>query len=130
MTNCKECGKEFKQRFNREVFCSVKCYADNRKSPLVKLKCPTCGETFYKKSYHIKEGNTYFCSRQCSSRSRKLYFEEVRACLYCGEEFTVISKSKKRYCCCDCAAKGRSIEKREREFKELEKEFNIFKERV
>ena len=119
MTNCKQCGKEFKQKFKREKFCSVKCYADNRKNPLVKLKCPTCDDTFYKKSYHVKEGKTYFCSRQCSSRSRKIHFEEVRACLYCGEEFTVLSKSKKRCCCCDCAAKIRSKNKNEKDFNQV-----------
>lgn len=124
MVNCKQCGKEFKRKFKREIFCSVKCYAESRTEPSVKITCPVCGEVFYKKKYHIKKGVTHFCSRSCSSKSRKKYFEETRACLYCGEKFTVLSRSKKKCCCCDCAAKHRSIVKKEKELKELEREFN------
>ena len=124
MANCNQCGKEFKQVFKREKFCSRKCYGDSRKGEPVKLICETCGEIFYKKKYHVKEGITRFCSKKCSQKSRKKYHEEVRACLYCGEEFTVLNKSRKRCCCCDCAAKIRSIIRREKELKKLEEDFN------
>ena len=50
---------------------------------------------FYRKGSSLKQDKTYFCSRSCSSKSRRVYPMEVRACLECGEEFTVISKSKK-----------------------------------
>lgn len=126
MVNCEQCGKEFKQKFKREKYCSRGCYAKSRTKPLTKLVCPTCGEDFYKKGSHIKEGKIYFCSRSCSSKSRKIYFDEIRACKYCGEKFTVKSKSTKRYCCCDCAAKGLAQEKKEKKLLVLEREFEIF----
>ena len=125
MTNCIQCGKEFKQKFKREKFCSTNCYAKYRKKPLTKLTCPICKEDFYRKGSSLKQDKTYFCSRSCSSKSRRVYPMEVRACLECGEEFTVISKSKKRCCCCDCAAKIRSKEHFQKKLIELEKELNV-----
>lgn len=119
MVNCEQCGREFKQRFGKERFCSRGCWAKSREAEKIKMICPTCGDEFEVKSFLVKEGKKNFCSRECYVKSRKIHKYEERICEYCGETFEVYSKTKKRYCDVSCSNRHRFQLKREEEFNEL-----------
>lgn len=51
MVNCEQCGREFKQRFGKERFCSKSCWAKSREAEKIKMTCPTCGDEFEVKSF-------------------------------------------------------------------------------
>ena len=67
------------------------------------LRCEWCGIDFETRVMHNR---TKFCSASCKSAARRAsgVDDETRACLVCGEEFTVNRYSKKRHCSSKCAA--------------------------
>lgn len=85
-TICKNCGKEYRAKTIRSMFCSEECrreadkerkrirYGANRE----KKVCPECGRTF-----ETKRSTSNFCSRSCSikfaekRKSNRAEFEEV-----------------------------------------------------
>lgn len=103
MKKCKFCGKEFKPRFGREVYCCRKCYFDNIKSRRIKTKCKQCGKDIeFIKSVFRGHGE-HCCSKACLSKSMTIHYIETRVCAYCKEEYQMTTKRKTRYCCTDCA---------------------------
>lgn len=93
---CEECGKEFETSPSlNEKYCDDECYRKNRqeKSQVKTTECNYCGDEF---SYHPKETEGKFCSRECydigysrpTGKDNPLYKErEVAECVNCGEEF-------------------------------------------
>ena len=65
MTNCPNCGTEFKSYFHSgkgqyQKYCSRVCYA-GRPAPILNNTCFNCRRT-----YETKRENSVFCSRKCS----------------------------------------------------------------
>jgi len=58
---CKCCGNPIKWN---QAFCSVKCAAEFKKTPIISVNCEYCGEAFYTKI----TSKARFCSRQCASK--------------------------------------------------------------
>lgn len=119
MTKCKHCGKDFKQRFGTEKYCSRECFNKDKRVELVEVKCPVCNETFKRRETLLKEEGKMFCSQKCYIKSRTKHKYEERICEYCGETYTIYSKYKNKYCSVDCSNKHRFEKRREKEFDEL-----------
>ncbi len=61
---CKFCNKSIKWN---QTFCSIKCAAEFRKSPLVSINCYECGKQFYTNPNNKQK----FCSQECYINSKK-----------------------------------------------------------
>ena len=102
---CKQCNKEFSDYFQTALFCSRKCYYDNKNQNLKygKIICPICGTEFkQQRSNHI------FCSVQCRVKATEKKMECT--CNYCGKSFlrkeSEVIKNKRHYCSEECKCKG------------------------
>lgn len=61
LKKCKKCGKNFKTKENRQVYCSRKCAAGARRENNIKNRtCYACGKKF--KPAFVGEK---FCSDKC-----------------------------------------------------------------
>lgn len=80
----------------------------------IQRKCKTCNKEFLTKTFHIRNGNGLFCSRDCSHASMRN--GELLTCFVCKKEIyktvTQIARSKSRtyFCSKSCQAIWRNKE--------------------
>lgn len=98
---CQTCGKEFIPRNETRKFCSVKCARNQH--PHVTRPCEICGIDFTT-PYRFREVRT--CGPVCNGerQSRATRNREVKQCLACNKDFTVVQsyKDDAKYCSYDC----------------------------
>lgn len=116
---CDVCGKIFPYRHGYGVAtCSKFCLSELRKSILskdtmVKKVCKNCGKEYIQEHWRKSD----FCCKDCYWEYRRSHSEdeyadvqkersenahEIRKCEWCGKDFYVYKKSKKRFCSNDC----------------------------
>lgn len=101
MKICKFCSKSFQDsKHPNKIYCSRKCY--NSGNQPTKCKCMSCGIYFNLRGGKKDKG--MFCSVKCKGNYFKKRVE--RKCENCGEKFTVIPSSEKRFCSIVCRIKG------------------------
>ena len=49
------------------------------------LTCPTCGKSFQREAYRMRDGQKSYCSPACQSKGRQTTIPVI--CDYCGKEF-------------------------------------------
>lgn len=103
---CPQCGKEFECLKSKETkFCSHECYVNSRHTG-TDIICDNCGETFYRRRYHIDRqkarGQNNFCSMKCQKEYLHKVRFEFRECEICGELFETSKLSKQRFCSEEC----------------------------
>lgn len=74
--NCKICGTEFSTTdyllsIGKGVYCSKKCYFEDRKPEIVTSKCPVCGKEFDVREKRILDGRGKHCSKECANKALK-----------------------------------------------------------
>jgi len=115
-SRCEGCGNVFiRQHGKHPLYCSKKCFHENRKKKGVFLTCKICGKLFYRKQSATK--NAQYCSRTCLKIAPKAKIKT--ACDICGIEFLRYPSSLKwakirnhsgQYCskkCSDMASIGK-----------------------
>ena len=129
---CDVCGKIFPYRHGYGVAtCSKFCLSELRKSILskdtmVKKVCKNCGKEYIQEHWRKSD----FCCKDCYWEYRRSHSEdeyadvqkersenahEIRKCEWCGKDFYVYKKSKKRFCSNDCRkAYSRTDEQKEK----------------
>lgn len=75
---CEMCGTIFNIRKKiPQRFCSIECQhkwqetmvgISNPRFTRIKIKCETCGKTFYQKQYKLDNGQHNFCSNKCRQK--------------------------------------------------------------
>lgn len=106
---CLTCNREFfdavrPRRPKSPKYCSRKCYFARPNKPKRRIftkVCELCGSIFY----NVRQ-NARFCSRQCSSKSRRK--DKPRTCEYCSKKFYVQPSHADRFCSWDCYNKARN----------------------
>lgn len=96
---CPICNNNFKtgRSDSSKIYCSLKCFGQSYAEKKDSRTCPECGDTFQS----VKSRKTTFCSRKCSSRSRRK--RVVKCCQFCGKDFeTFPCKRTRRYCSFEC----------------------------
>ncbi|MBR1645718.1 MAG: HNH endonuclease [Selenomonadaceae bacterium] len=94
--HCAVCGKEFKSRRGKLVYCSAECRRSAEKTRATKTKiCEMCGKEFSTTS------DARFCSRKCVGESLKK--QETKICPICGKTFSDIVSNHRKYCSVECA---------------------------
>lgn len=103
---CPICGKEFETTEKiiangRGKYCSRECQFASMKRQ-VEVKCSICGKTFPIKQSKVATNKTgvFRCPECTEQRIRK----NDKICPVCGKPF---HHSKLKYCCKECAKKGR-----------------------
>ena len=102
---CKQCGEYFEDYCETTLFCSRKCYYDNKNqnSKYSNIACPICGTEFKQ-----KRQNHIFCSVSCRVKATEKKIECV--CDYCGKPFSrkesEVTKNRRHYCSDECKRKG------------------------
>lgn len=75
---CPICGKEFKTKYRKQVFCSHSCVGVSQRKRKI-LTCDYCGEKFCKVYSQIKRYEKHFCSNKCrylaNKKKDKIYYE-------------------------------------------------------
>lgn len=97
---CKKCASPFRSPKRGKQYCSHRCFA-SRFDPVTK-RCETCGKDFTV-AYRFRGQKT--CGLECAKTAiaRTLTTREVKKCLACGDEFSVVQSRKDDagYCCYD-----------------------------
>lgn len=119
---CKFCKKEFKPRWENQVYCSSSCrIAFNKPEPKTRQtkkkqvnvrKCIWCG-----KEYTAESKKTKCCSKECghkyagSNCKGKLKKDYgISYCKHCGKQLTRIqTKTKNKYCSQECSTAAITI---------------------
>lgn len=107
---CPNCGADFLPEWGlgqQRRFCSDECrtewWKEYRKATPQEMEpereCVHCGQTY---SRSIWEGGEY-CSRECYLQAMAATHVTV-VCKWCGEEFTALASSRRKYCSQGCSA--------------------------
>jgi hypothetical protein len=105
---CPVCRKSFNvphKRANSAKFCTVRCRGISSRR-LVKSKCRVCGTNFELGRAAAARGEGRYCSRQCSHAAQSYRGRQLRACLYCGQQFRSLRSSTKKFCGKACVYKS------------------------
>ena len=102
---CKHCGEQFEDYCQSTLFCSRKCYYENRREnkKYGNIICPVCGKEFKQ-----QRQNHMFCSVECRIKATEKKMECI--CNYCGKSFMrkepELIKNKRHYCSEECKRNG------------------------
>lgn len=104
--NCQECNESFYTRSNKRMFCSMKCYQQNRGVGKLTISvCKNCKKQF-EKWVKPSEKEPIFCSHKCYMK-HKTVGDITYSCEQCGKSKTVkrtyYNKSKRHFCSVKCA---------------------------
>lgn len=99
---CKHCGTIMRLPPSRptQVYCSLECRHTARYTTYT---CKQCGVSF--EDQRLRQGRTYFCSKQCMATYYHHNETEQRACTVCGTSFqSTTGKSRGKTTCSPACA--------------------------
>lgn len=112
--SCAYCGKSFELRPAKardRKYCCHKCAVTDA-SQKTKRICLQCGNEFWAKCDHVRNGMGFFCSRECFYQNRRDN-KIKRVCECCGKEFSVSDSQYEaratRFCSTVCYFKTNSL---------------------
>lgn len=88
---CLNCGKEFENRYGKNLFCNRECqikYNKRHKKIYIRV-CKKCGKIFYPNQINYVRNNNIYCSSECSKSVRKYNFDQ--------NYFNIIDTEEKAY---------------------------------
>lgn len=106
---CKECNKNFVNKYSDRKFCSKKCNIANKNKP--NTSCKNCGKKFHAKPSQLKRIKEPSCSKECSNEIRKIkgwenYLSLNDICVVCGKDksikFSYSNTKKNKTCSKEC----------------------------
>lgn len=112
--NCKQCGNEFNAKGSRQKNCSLSCYHESLRKPLVTIKCESCGisravDKSRADSYkgYCKKCFPEYCKTIKNTRKKPVQNKAeigIKKCKFCENDFEyrINHKRVRVYCSQEC----------------------------